>query len=455
MTRSVQIAVLMPHAPILVPAVAGGRGAEVQRTVKSMRGVAERVVQHEPDALLLISPHSPRRRRSFGVWASDRHRGSLRQFRVPDASFDLPNDRRMIADLEVASAQAGVDLWKIGEEELDHGAVVPLWFLYEAGWRGPTTILSLNYPGNGGLQEFGQAIARASVRRGGKVAVVASGDMSHRLQPGAPGGYHPEAKHFDEEFIRFVDGGQVDRLRHFDNELQQLAGEDVLDSTLVALAAVDNDMRGHRVLDYEGPFGVGYGVAVLHEHASGPPEATGVAGSVALPNVARLSVAVALGLCEAGCPEPDAGISSQPAPVFVTIRSADGQLRGCVGTLQPQRASVIEEIWFNARAAAFHDTRFHPVCADELDRLVFEVSLLHSFEEVRDVVEIDPQTQGVIVATADGRRGLLLPAIEGVDTAAQQVAIACRKGGIGLHEEVRLQRFAADKFQEQQPRVPP
>jgi AmmeMemoRadiSam system protein A len=448
MVASVEIAVLMPHAPILVPVVAGKRLADVRDTVDAMREVAQQVLKHQPDALVLISPHSPRRRRSFGVWTPDRHVGSLARFNAPDVSIELPNDPEWIEGLHAAAAECCIDLWKIGNDELDHGAVVPLWFMCEAGWRGPTTILSLNYPGDGGLQALGQAIAGAAAARGGTVAVIASGDMSHRLKPGAPGGYHPGAGQFDEDFIRWVDAGDVERLLHFDSELQEIAGEDVLDSTLVALAAAGHDMRGHRVLGYEGPFGVGYGVAVLHEHGN-PDALSQEREAVSLPNVARLSVAAALGICEAVTPEPDAEMSRRRAAVFVTIRTLGGQLRGCVGTLAPRRANVIEEIWFNARAAAFEDTRFNPLRGEELDGLVFEVSILHSFEEVRDASEIDPQAHGVIVSTSDARRGLLLPAIEGVDTSEQQIAIARRKGSIRSDEAVRLQRFAVDKFQEQ------
>lgn len=439
----VQIAVLMPHAPVLVPEVAGERLCQVHNTVAAMRDVAQRVVWHQPDAIVLVSPHSPRRRRSFGVWTGPRHVGSLRQFRAPDVGFDLPNDPQMIADLEAAMEDAGLDLWKIDDEDLDHGAVVPLWFLCEAGWRGPTTILSLNYPGQGGLQELGHAVASASTRSGRKIAFIASGDMSHRLQPDAPGGYHPQAQHFDEEFIHFVDEGQVNRLLDFDPDLQEAAGEDALDATLVALGSVDNDMHGHRVLDYEGPFGVGYGVAVLHER-----DGDTRASAISLARVARTSVEAALGMCEAARPEPDADFLRERMPVFVTIRTREGNLRGCVGTVQPRRANLIEETWCNARTAAFEDQRFKPIRADELDELVFEVSVLHSFEDVTDESQIDPHTHGVLVLAFDGRRGLLLPDIDGIDTAEEQIAIARRKGHISEDEAVHLQRFQVDKFKE-------
>ena len=211
-------------------------------------------------------------------------------------------------------------------------------------------------------------------------------------------------------------------------------------------------MRGHQVLSYEGPFGVGYGVAVLHEHGAGAL-AEPLAEAAALPHVARLSVAAALGLYEADGPAA-AGITGRQAPVFVTLRTIRGDLRGCVGTISPRHAHVVEETWFNARAAAFEDRRFTPLRPHELEEILFEVSMLHSFEDVHDAEEIDPRHHGVIVFASGARRGLLLPGIEGVDSAVQQIAIARRKGGIGLDEAVRLQRFRVEKYHDTQP-VPP
>ena len=449
MKETIQIAVLMPHAPVLVPELAGERLTQVENTVAAMRKLAQRVMSHQPRALVLVSPHSPRRKRAFGVWTTERHEGSLARFNAPDLAVNLPNDRTMITELMTASDVCGVDLWFIEDGELDHGAVVPLWFMQEAGWSGPTTIVSLKDEADGGLEKLGRTIAKAAARRGGVVALIASGDMSHRLLPGAPCGYHPDARMFDDEFIRMVDGGNAPGLFDFDRGLRGLAGEDVVDSTVVALAAVDNDMRGHQVLSYEGPFGVGYGVAVLHEPGAERLDEP-LAEAAALPRVARLSVACALGLHEAGYPAP-AGVTCQQAPVFVTLRTLRGELRGCVGTISPRWAHVIEETWFNARAAAFEDRRFAPLRLHELDGILFEVSVLHSFEEVLDMEEIDPRHHGVIVSTSGTRRGLLLPGIAGVESAAQQVAIARRKGGIDLHEAVRLQRFRVDKYQETQP----
>lgn len=259
----VAIAVLMPHAPVLVPAVGGERLNEVASTVRAVREAARRVVAADPQSLVAISPHSPRQPGAFGVWTGSSLRGSLAQFGAPEVSVSFPIDHELSGAIVSEAMTRGVATWEISDEPLDHGAVVPLWFLAEAGWRGPTVLLSLNHPGEDGLREFGQAIAVAASKSGRRIAFLASGDMSHRLTPNAPAGFDPRARAFDRVFIALVDCGAYRELPGISPELQDLAAEDVLDSTVVAAAAAGWDSSGHRVLSYESPFGVGYGVAVL------------------------------------------------------------------------------------------------------------------------------------------------------------------------------------------------
>src|ERR1017187_9864308 len=262
-TAAGECAVLMPHAPILVPEVGGERGGAAQASSRAMREAAACVMSFRPETLVLISPHAPRHRRAFGVWAGERLRGSLAQFNAPGAQVSLPNDTELAHAIVTEAKRRDLTTWRIDEQTLDHGALVPLWFLAEAGWAGPTIVVSLNYPEDGGLSTLGEAIAAAAHASHRRIALVASGDMSHRLTPGAPCGFHPQAHQFDETFIRLVRDGKYHEIGNIASELRELAAEDAVDSTLVAAAAVDWRATGHKVLHYEGPFGVGYGVAIL------------------------------------------------------------------------------------------------------------------------------------------------------------------------------------------------
>lgn len=169
--------------------------------------------------------------------------------------------------------------------------------------------------------------------------------------------------------------------------------------------------------------------------------------------IARAAVIDALGDPPATPPDlshPPAALA-QPRAVFVTLRTRAGRLRGCIGTLHPKTRSVAEETWYMAREAALADTRFPRVRRSEIPDLVFEISVLHPLEEVTHLADLDPSRYGVVVSTPDGRRGTLLPDVEGIDTVDRQLEVARRKGGISSREQVRIERFVVDKHVENDP----
>lgn len=138
--------------------------------------------------------------------------------------------------------------------------------------------------------------------------------------------------------------------------------------------------------------------------------------------------------------------TAPPAAVFVTLRRSDGSLRGCIGSLNPTQTDVCGETARSAVLAASRDPRFAPVEADELEGLSVEVSVLTRPEPISGVSDLDPARFGVVVRDDNGRQGLLLPDIPGIDDAATQVAIARNKAGIAPESHVTLQRFTVRKF---------
>ena len=221
---------------------------------------------------------------------------------------------------------------------------------------------------------------------------------------------------------------------------------------------------GHELLSCEGPFGVGYAVAAFERAADAGENARGdvveagateddaargvAAEDAAAPAVdpyVALARASVEGFVRTGRPikvpaDTPRELLESRAGVFVSLHE-DGELRGCIGTIEPTRKSVAEEIVRNGVAACSEDPRFPPVREEELDYLELSVDVLFPAEPIASEDELDPVRYGVIVSKG-WRRGLLLPNLEGVDTVEQQVAIAKRKAGIGLGERgVRLERF--------------
>lgn len=249
---------LMPHAPVLIPEVGQGREREAGEVVDAMHELSRRALEHSPARIILVSPHSLRRSGSFGIWSESRISGDLSRFRCPEVSIDLPTDPDFSSLLNSFT-------WPITGTSLDHGASVPLYFLTRAGWDGPTTLLSLNHPGDNGIIEFGDAIRSAAANSSGKTVFIASGDMSHALKPGGPAEYHPRAHEFDHTFVELVKAERYRDITEIDPTLQELAAEDVVNSTVMAASAVGWQSSGNEFLAYQGPFGVGYSVAVLFD----------------------------------------------------------------------------------------------------------------------------------------------------------------------------------------------
>jgi len=136
------------------------------------------------------------------------------------------------------------------------------------------------------------------------------------------------------------------------------------------------------------------------------------------------------------------------AGVFVSIHLKNGELRGCIGTFAPTQKNIAEEIIHNAIESATQDPRFPPVTESELSNLVYSVDILSRTEPVTNPSTLNPKTYGLIVQSSDGRRGLLLPDLEGVDTVNQQINICRQKAWISEDEPVSLYKFTVERHQE-------
>jgi AmmeMemoRadiSam system protein A len=134
----------------------------------------------------------------------------------------------------------------------------------------------------------------------------------------------------------------------------------------------------------------------------------------------------------------------EKAGVFVSIHK-HGELRGCIGTIEPQRGNVAEEIILNAMNSATRDPRFFPITPYELKDLEYSVDVLTAPQPVKSQKQLDPKRYGVIVEVG-ARRGLLLPDLEGVDTVEEQIEVCRQKAGIMPDERVKLYRFEVKRY---------
>jgi AmmeMemoRadiSam system protein A len=431
---------IVPHPPLLVPEVGGGREIEISATTQAMKDLTRQLADERPETVVVISPHGKMLYDAMGMATAARLRGTMRSWgaRYDDRDFD--NDPDMVAAIRAEANASGIPLGSIGDREydLDHGVMVPFHFLVDGMGTARMVPLTFSLLPLSAHFEFGRAIQRAAGQMERRVAVVASGDMSHRLIPSAPAGYDPQGKVFDKAIMDAVAAYDVNAIMNLDETLIDRAGECGLRSIVILLGALDGLKVQPEVLSYEGPFGVGYLVASF---AVEQPEG---ADMHSLAKLARDTVEAYVQGEDIPHPQELTPEMGEKAGVFVSIKKG-GDLRGCIGTFVPTTDSVAEEIIHNAISSATRDPRFMPVTPEELPDLTYSVDVLTRPEEVESAEELDPKKYGVLVECGK-RHGLLLPDLAGVDSVEQQIDICCQKAGIAPDEPVKLYRFEVRRY---------
>jgi AmmeMemoRadiSam system protein A len=470
-TSSLVFAGIAPHPPIMVPEVGGRAIAEVRSSIDAMAELTARVIQSGAQSIVLISPHAPLESRAFVAYDGPELYGDFASFYAREAVVSAPLDEELLTAIAQAAAEENFVTHRIKGFELDHGTAVPLYFLQRNGWRGRVVALGYSFLSNEDHISFGRSIRRAIDQVDYPTGFIASGDLSHRLKPGAPAGYNADAHLFDEEVVDAIRTSATTRIVNIDQELRRLAGECGYRSMLVAFGVAEGLDASCEVISYEAPFGVGYLVAQLMtserpalaggltsaaesdtqstaNHRSRERSSESTSSDTALASLARRVIETFITRTEIVDPPKDTSeLLSARAACFVSIKTRQGDLRGCIGTIEPVRDTLAEELIINAISAATRDPRFPPVCANELPNLKYSVDVL-SPPEPTTADDLDPLIYGVIVEDESGRRGLLLPRLEGIETVTRQVEIASRKAGIAPGTEVKLFRFRAERHSE-------
>jgi MEMO1 family protein len=441
---------IAPHPPIMVPEVGRESIAGVVNSIDAMAELTKRLIDSKAESVIVISPHAPLEADSFVAYAGPEVYGDFSNFRAPQTTFALEVDEELLAEITRAAAYQSYHVSMLPEHDLDHGTAVPLYFLLQNGWEGRVVPLGYSFLSDEDHLRFGSCIQSAIEQVGRPVAFIASGDLSHRLKPQAPAGYNPDAHIFDEQVVDALRANAPQRIVEIDRNLRKLAGECGYRSMLVAIGASSDLPSSCEVLNYEAPFGVGYLVAQLINQPRRPEKNQPSApDEIDPPALARRAVETFVRSGEILEPPATArGLLGARAPCFVSLKTMSGNLRGCIGTIEPVKDTLADEIVSNAISAATSDPRFDPVTEDELSNLRYSVDVLFPSEPAV-IEELDPAVFGVIVEDDSGsRRGLLLPDIPGIDDAEQQVEIATRKAGISQGEPLKLFRFRVERFRE-------
>ena len=450
-------AFMLPHPPLIIPEIGRGEEGQIQKTIDAYEEVAEKIAAERPETIVLLSPHQIMYADYFSVSPGKGAVGDFGQFRAGDVEMEVRYDVEFVDRLCFLAREQGFPAGTQGEREkrLDHGTMVPLYFVNR--FLKEYRLVRIGLSGLPFVRhyELGQYIRQTAEQLGKKTVVIASGDLSHRLKEDGPYGYREEGPAYDSRLMEVMRRGDFGELLDFPEDFCEKAGECGHRSFVIMAGALDGMAVTSRMLSYEGPFGVGYGICEyevkgedagrrfreIRECRERERIRKQRETEDAYVRLARRTIENHI--CTGTHTEVPDGLPGEMydrrAGVFVSIKE-DGRLRGCIGTIRPVQACIAEEIIHNAVSASTQDPRFAPVREEELERLTISVDVLGEPETITSTAQLDVRRYGVIV-TKGHRRGLLLPNLDGVDTVEEQIAIARQKAGIGGTEEVELERF--------------
>ncbi len=264
---SLNFAAITPHPPIIIPGIGSPKDLEkVALTVQAMRKLANSFREAEIETLLVISPHTLVYPDRFNIGGMKKLFGTFAPFGAPDVMLEFPNDIDLAREIDAQANQQDIKtlLYDNSGEffELDHGIMVPLYYL-TMQQESALKVIPLAYSNLDRAKHFafGQIIGEVIKKNPTRIGIVASGDLSHRLIQGAPGGYSEAGKKFDQKLVDDLKAGNIQEVMFYDEEFVDDAGECGYRSILILLGILDGLSLKPEIVSYEGPFGVGYLVA--------------------------------------------------------------------------------------------------------------------------------------------------------------------------------------------------
>ena len=291
----------------------------------------------------------------------------------------------------------------------------------------------LAYASGATYKEIGKEIAKAVRELNREVVLIASSDMTH---------YEPQ------ELAKKKDTQAIDAILDLDED-ELLKRVEELNISMCGYAPAASLISAAKELGAKSTELVKYQTSgdITGDYSSVVGYAGIIIPAVEMHPLVKLAKkTVETYVKEGKTPEPEELTSEmkEKAGVFVSIHKFD-ELRGCIGTFEPARQNVAEEIINNAISSATRDPRFPPVAPDELEHLTYSVDVLTTPKPVKDKSQLDPKKYGVIVECGF-RRGLLLPDLEGVDSVDYQIDICRQKAGIAPDEPIKLYRFEVKRY---------
>lgn len=447
-------AFIVPHPPLIIPDVGGGNERIVLETINSYQTISKEIAGLNPDTIIISSPHAPLYNDCFYLSVGEYLEGNMGRFHAPFITFHETIDKELVDMIGELSEKEHISIQKEKNIELDHGSMVPLYFINQNKTPFKVVIIGLTNQSYSIHYQIGQIIQKASEKLNKRVVYIASGDLSHKLKKDGPYGYVPEGPIYDKRLVEDCKEGRFNHLFDYKKELLIKASPCGHLSFIMMAGALDGYQVKPHFYSYQDDTGVGYTIISYYPTQKDQEREF---GNQLLKSQEDIYVDLATKTIKqyVRCHTiydvsevKNQELLDNRAGIFVSIHK-NNELRGCIGTIQPTKPSIALEIIYNAISAASNDYRFDPIEEKELGELEINVDVLSTPELIDSLEELDPKKYGIIVSY-NGKRGVLLPDLEGVEDIQTQIDIARSKGNISEKDPYKIERFTVIRHKEKE-----
>lgn len=251
---------ICPHPPILIPTIGKDNIDKIKNTVNAMKKLEQELYAAKPEVIIVISPHGEIIPDAFSLNLNSKYHGDFSEFGDFSTKMEFKSSPMLSLHFKERIMNT-LPFVLTSEDKLDHGVTVPLFYLTKHLKNIeiiPIYYSLLDYEKH---FQFGQLLKKELVKSQKRVAVIASGDLSHALTKGAPAGYSPKGEEFDKKLVALLQRKDIRGILKLENKLIEAASECGLRSFLILLGIIEEYNFEVEVLSYEGPLGVGYLVA--------------------------------------------------------------------------------------------------------------------------------------------------------------------------------------------------
>ncbi len=251
-------AAFTPHTPLLIPSIGKDSLEKLPKTNQAMDELTEDLYVANPDTIVFLTGHGESYPDAFSINLNDPYKVDLSEFGDLTHEETYRPDLGLIDSIQRKLRQEGIPLTLHPEEVLDYGSAVPL-IRFGENIKNvrivPITYSELDAKAH---FNFGQALQDPIFNSARRIAVIASGDLSHCLTSDAPAGFNPSGELFDNKIREIVSENNAAGLIKLDPELVKEAAECGYRPLLILFGILDKVNIRPIIHAYEAPFGVGY-----------------------------------------------------------------------------------------------------------------------------------------------------------------------------------------------------